>query len=698
MIKKYLSLSVAALAFSATTTAQAYNRIFPLYLQNNSAETIHFKINDYVYNCYEGSPGLGAQLGSYAPGQRAGITIARIQGHGCDGQNGQFAVEWYSNSLSGIQEFTYTNDGYLWPSSAPNNTLTSMSPKSPTDESYTFSIQGQLATTNLKYPESRIANDIGQWGNDSRIQSFHFESGGWWGNYYDDCSGVELFHPQHIVRLANKNGRAYFVVSQSRAHNGWISVLETAPGVLDPVTDLLNPPAGGGFTGKYIWQDLYRWIDQQPNPIGNWNHPGKMEVIGDVLVVAAENWAANPYSQIICPSGGKTGHSPDSLLFYDVSNPAQPRFWGAMTHGQLGLSKISSVGIVKMPNNEYVLTVGGNGKITTLRAPQVSPNINDWQIVAYRNGQYWVGQHGMIFRSKQEQNTLPGSSVAKGAARYIYFDSADRNKFTFKEYTADADGYNLSTTAYSEQHLGLPGANRDWDADSAYVTKNGAVAIYTVKSNYGQNGEIYQVNPATSTANLNTPNFSSFCAREGELCQINGTRLVNYGANGAYTGKMMSGSFYCSNAAFDEQVDPGNNACYVSNDSFTHCGSENGYCNFDGTKTIQYGTKGKFVSKVATNGIGCDNGNFGDPAHGYGKQCYINDNSQPICQGGTCDVALYCASENNTCNMSGTRLVHYGANGVYAKKWMTGNFACNNQTFGDPLYGTYKYCYVSEAN
>jgi hypothetical protein len=56
-----------------------------------------------------------------------------------------------------------------------------------------------------------------------------------------------------------------------------------------------------------------------------------------------------------------------------------------------------------------------------------------------------------------------------------------------------------------------------------------------------------------------------------------------------------------------------------------------------------------------------------------------------------------CAVENGTCSFSGTREVRYGANGVFAYRTATGSIACNNATFGDPVYGAVKACDYSNA-
>lgn len=62
--------------------------------------------------------------------------------------------------------------------------------------------------------------------------------------------------------------------------------------------------------------------------------------------------------------------------------------------------------------------------------------------------------------------------------------------------------------------------------------------------------------------------------------------------------------------------------------------------------------------------------------------------------------AVKCAAERGTCTLpSGTpATVYYGANGSYTSKGVvSGSIACNNTSFGDPLYGTGKACYYVAA-
>lgn len=58
----------------------------------------------------------------------------------------------------------------------------------------------------------------------------------------------------------------------------------------------------------------------------------------------------------------------------------------------------------------------------------------------------------------------------------------------------------------------------------------------------------------------------------------------------------------------------------------------------------------------------------------------------------------FCASEGLLCTVSGNKEVAYGAGGKYLyKTGVTAPVTCNTSTFGgDPIYGTYKSCYIKD--
>lgn len=57
----------------------------------------------------------------------------------------------------------------------------------------------------------------------------------------------------------------------------------------------------------------------------------------------------------------------------------------------------------------------------------------------------------------------------------------------------------------------------------------------------------------------------------------------------------------------------------------------------------------------------------------------------------------FCADENGTCSFSGRREIAYGADGQFNYRIATGSTACDNATFGDPIYGVVKACYYSDT-
>src|SRR5258706_378252 len=119
---------------------------------------------------------------------------------------------------------------------------------------------------------------------------------------------------------------------------------------------------------------------------------------------------------------------------------------------------------------------------------------------------------------------------------------------------------------------------------------------------------------------------------------------------------------------------------------WTNCASENGTCSFSGTMAVRYGANSSYYYRTATSNIACNNATFGDPIVGTVKHCDYSP--QPPNNGWT-----QCAGENGTCSFSGTMGVAYGANGAFFYRPATGSIACNNATFGDPIFGTAKACY-----
>ncbi len=118
-----------------------------------------------------------------------------------------------------------------------------------------------------------------------------------------------------------------------------------------------------------------------------------------------------------------------------------------------------------------------------------------------------------------------------------------------------------------------------------------------------------------------------YCAEEGAVCQTSDRVDVWYGASKAIWRYNMPRDFPCDNATLGDPAPGERKLCMVTRSTslpgHEFCAREGQRCAFTGTKTIVYGAAGKFATKQATQGIDCKNSEFGDPAPGIAKSCYV---------------------------------------------------------------------------
>jgi hypothetical protein len=120
--------------------------------------------------------------------------------------------------------------------------------------------------------------------------------------------------------------------------------------------------------------------------------------------------------------------------------------------------------------------------------------------------------------------------------------------------------------------------------------------------------------------------------------------------------------------------------------TWSACAAEGGVCTVPGSVTVRYGASGKYFYKTVSGSIACNNGAWGDPAFGAVKSCEYTSAAPAS------SSWVDCAKEGGVCTVSGTRKVRYGANGSYFYKTVTGQIACGNGAWGDPLFGAAKSC------
>lgn len=141
------------------------------------------------------------------------------------------------------------------------------------------------------------------------------------------------------------------------------------------------------------------------------------------------------------------------------------------------------------------------------------------------------------------------------------------------------------------------------------------------------------------------------CASENGICQLPYPTEVIYGADGQGTSRFIDRpEVRCSNRVFGDPAPKRRKSCsYVVRERYEdrrddrrndwrggrrddrgrsqwqQCAKENGFCDFYGRKLVRYGAKGRFVERVFSDGVPCNNRTFGDPARGQGKACYIQN-------------------------------------------------------------------------
>jgi len=57
--------------------------------------------------------------------------------------------------------------------------------------------------------------------------------------------------------------------------------------------------------------------------------------------------------------------------------------------------------------------------------------------------------------------------------------------------------------------------------------------------------------------------------------------------------------------------------------AWTFCADENFFCAFSGTAPVRYGKFSTWVIETHTDGVMCDNAEFGDPLYGTYKECQV---------------------------------------------------------------------------
>lgn len=185
---------------------------------------------------------------------------------------------------------------------------------------------------------------------------------------------------------------------------------------------------------------------------------------------------------------------------------------------------------------------------------------------------------------------------------------------------------------------------------------------------------------------------------------------VAYGAGGQFAYLYnQTQNIQCNNSTFGGDPIQGTiKHCYTKKvhdgskpQGYTFATDERREFKSTGTVNIAYGANGQYkymynVYNAASCGattIDCKNSTFGgDPISGTAKQCFYQEATPNNGPSGY----LYATAARTSIQLSSTVDVAYGANNtfIYLQN-QSGNFTCNNTTFGsDPVPGVKKHCYI----
>lgn len=272
---------------------------------------------------------------------------------------------------------------------------------------------------------------------------------------YHSAFGQRAEHAQDIIRLEDKNGDSYYMgtYSQDTSNNegGLVFVARRS----------------ATFGNKVIWHDEFN----NYHPAGGINHPGDIRRFGNIVVIAGQNWHKTYpfYGHVVDPGNGG-----QAVLFYDVSNPARPKYIGRLSEffinrgaewHQLN-TEIDEISVNRGPNGMYHLNFNGVKGVpgVEVRAAYLSPHAA-WE----RRGTYGQGSTSAV----KIRNRHYFASV-RNYNRQLHFKPFLHNKIE-RDVDIPSDTFGGGTTT------------------SVSVLKSGAMSIVRLNVNQGSHVEIKEV-------------------------------------------------------------------------------------------------------------------------------------------------------------------------------------------------------------
>lgn len=306
--------------------------------------------------------------------------------------------------------------------------------------------------------------------------------------------------------------------------------------------------------------------------------------------------------------------------------------------------------ILKSLNGQYILTLDQTGDLIILnnskeiwrRSPSHS-GLGPFKLILLEDGNTEI-------HDSKEKIVWETNTKGKGTSPY-------RLRMQDNGILALLDANNVSTwTSELKSNIAKPIARTSSTIHWTGCSREGGTCSFKgariVK--YGANGK-FSYRMATNSIGCNNRKFGdpivgtgkaceyynsdliwNECSQENGHCNFEGTRVIRYGAIGRYHYNIGTNTKDCNNRVFgDPMIGIVNmigivKKCYYSEalnsnvNNWKRCSNENSHCSFTGSAIVKYGANGAFFYRRVSNGINCNNSEFGDPLKGIFKFCEIS--------------------------------------------------------------------------
>jgi hypothetical protein len=113
------------------------------------------------------------------------------------------------------------------------------------------------------------------------------------------------------------------------------------------------------------------------------------------------------------------------------------------------------------------------------------------------------------------------------------------------------------------------------------------------------------------------------CAAEGARCSFTGTGMAYYGAGSTWHARVATDGADCTTAVFGDPFPGIPKHCLTSLVPGAPCAAEGGSCAVSGAALMLYGANGVYTGKVVTQATACSISVFEDPAPNVPKACVL---------------------------------------------------------------------------